>query len=226
MRAFLVTWRAIASFYNELFFQVSISVLWWITGGIFVGAVVLLSWPLVQVGGPWWLAPLVAIPAGPASAALAHVARRSARAQRVDRSFFWEGLRTYWRLALVVNAINMSVLALLLLNLEFYWALSGTLFQALAILWLYLIIFWLGVQFYLFPVLVGMEKPAVLGILRTAPLLVFASPLFSVLLVLLGLTLTGFSVALPIVLVLAWPALMALMGEHALKLLVERTESS
>jgi len=135
-------------------------------------------------------------------------------------------LRTYWRLALVVNAINMSVLALLLLNLEFYWALSGTLFQALAILWLYLIIFWLGVQFYLFPVLVGMEKPAVLGILRTAPLLVFASPLFSVLLVLLGLTLTGFSVALPIVLVLAWPALMALMGEHALKLLVERTESS
>jgi uncharacterized membrane protein YesL len=222
MRAFSVTWRACVSFYNELFFLVGTNLLWWITGGIFVGAAVVLGWPLLQVNGPWWLAPVLAIPAGPATAALAYAMRQVARDLHVDRGFLWEGFRLYWRKALGLNAISMAVLSMLFLNLLFYISQRNTLLQALTFLWLYLIVFWFSVQLYLFPILVGMEQPSVLGALRMAAILAFANPLFSILLCVIAILLTGLSVALAILLLLAWPAVMTLLGEHSLMLFMER----
>jgi uncharacterized membrane protein YesL len=215
MRAFLVAWRAIVSFYNEMFLLVGLSLLWWLTGGVFV-------WPLVAVNGPWWLAPVLAIPAGPATAALANVTRRAARDEHVDRSFFWEGFRLYWRQALALNAISMGILALLCLNLLFYLSRPEPFLMALSFLWAYLIIFWLSVQLYLFPVLIALKEPTVLGALRTATVMAFANPLFSIILLVLAVVLTALSVLLAILLPMAWPALMALLGEHALKLMMER----
>ncbi len=225
MRAFLVTWRAIRSYYEDLFLLVGMSGLWWIVGGFFVGGAVVLGWPVLQVGGPWWLmplAPLLAIPAGPATAALANVVRRAAREQHVDRSYFWEGLRTYWRRALALSAISMTVLSLLLLNLLFYLAQPNALLRATVVLWLYLVVAWLSAQIYLYPVLIGLEQPTVLDALRISIMLVFANPFFSIVLVVLAIALTALSVGLAILLLLAWPALMLLMGEHASKLMVER----
>ncbi len=77
MRAFLVVWRSLVSFYNELFLLLGVNLLWWLTGGFLVGLMAILAWFMLQIGGPWWLAPLLAIPAGPATAALANVMRRA-----------------------------------------------------------------------------------------------------------------------------------------------------
>lgn len=221
MRAFQTVWRACVSLYNELFFFVGICILWWVTGGIFVGLAVVVGWPLVQIGGPFWLAPLIAIPAGPATAAMAHVARRAARDIRVDRSFYWEGFKLYWRQALAVNALSMGILALLLLNLVFY-ATRQSILQALTLFWAYLALSWLGVQTYLFPVMVGLKKMSVWGTLRTAVALALANPFFTILIVVLGLVLTGVSVVVAILILMAWPAVMTLIGEHSLMLFVER----
>ena len=226
MRAFLVAIRAVVTFYNDLFLLVGMSVLWWLTGGIFVAAVVVLGWPMLEINGPWWLMPLLAIPAGPATAGLANVARRSARELHVNRSFFFDGLRTYWRQALALSAISMGGLSLLLLNLLFYLTRMSGLLQMVAILWLYLIILWMSMQVYLYPVLVGLEEPSVWAALRTSLVLVLANPLFSIILVLLAILLTGISIVLAILLLFAWPALVVLLGEHALKLLVERAQAS
>ena len=120
MRAFLVAGRALRSFLGELTFLVGMSLLWFATGGIAVIVAVLVGYPLAMTGGPWWLAPLLAIPIGPATAALAVVARRCAADLRVTRTFYLDGLRTYWRPALGFSAIGMAVLALLLMNIIFY----------------------------------------------------------------------------------------------------------
>jgi hypothetical protein len=111
---------------------------------------------------------------------------------------------------------------LLLLNLSFYSSPPVAWLWGLVFLWLYLIVFWGGVQLYIFPVLVGLQQPTVVAALRTAVVLAFANPFFSILLVALAALLTGLSVVLAILLILAWPALMILMGEHSLKLFVER----
>jgi uncharacterized membrane protein YesL len=198
------------------------SLLWFITGGIMVVAAVLFGWPMAIMGGPWWLAPLLAIPIGPATAALAVVARRCASELRVDRSFYFNGLRTYWRPALGLSAISMIVLTLLLMNLVFYASRPGLLALVLTFTWLYLLVFWLGVQFYVYPALIRLEKPRALAALRTAALGTWANPLFSFLLLALAAVLTGISIALTFLVFLVWPALMVLLGEHSFRLFLER----
>lgn len=233
MRAFIVAGRTFVSFYNELFLLIGISLFWWITGGIFVGAAMVLAYtaltlaarqnvPLLSTGNPLWLTPLFAIPAGPACAALANLVRPAARDLRADRSLFWEGFRMYWKKALALSAIGLAVLSLLLLNLLFYLSQSQPILQVLAFLWAYLVVFWIGVLLYLFPVLIALKEPTIIGTLRTAIAMTFANPVFSVILVVIAAALTGLSIALPILLLLAWPALMTLLGEHSLKLFVER----
>jgi uncharacterized membrane protein YesL len=233
VRAFLVAGRTFISFYNELFLLIGISLFWWITGGIFVGAAMVLAYtaltlaarqdvPVLSTGNPLWLTPLFAIPSGPASAALATLVRQAARDLRADRSLFWDGFRMYWKKALVLSAIGFGVLSLLLLNLLFYLSRSQPFLQILAFLWAYLVVFWIGVLLYLFPVLIALKEPTVVGALRTAIAMTFANPIFSVFAVIIAVALTGLSIALPILLLLAWPAVIALLGEHSLKLFVER----
>lgn len=222
MRAFIVVWRAIRSWLGELGFLIGASLLWFVTGGLMVIVAAVLAWPMATIGGPWWLAPLLAIPIGPATAALAVVARRCAGELRVDRSFFFAGLRRYWRPALGLSAIGMVVLTLILMNLIFYAARSSTLALAMLFLWAYVLLFWLGVQFYVWPILVRMERPGALAVIRTAALAAWANPLFSLLLLVIAAILTGASIMLPFLAFVVWPALMALMGEHSFRLFLER----
>lgn len=222
MRAFVVLWRTILSFYGELFLLVGMSTLWWLTGGISLVAVILFGWPMIQVGGPWWLMPLLAIPAGPATAALAHMLRRTAREQRADRSYFWEGFRLYWRKALALGAIAAASLSMVLLNVIFYFSQEHWLLRALTALWLYLFFALLGILLYLFPVLVGLEKPTIASALRTAAALAFANPLFTFLLVVLATLLTAVNIAFAVLVIFAWPALLVLLGEHSLLLFIDR----
>jgi uncharacterized membrane protein YesL len=222
MRAFLVAWRSLVSFYNELFLLIGLSLLWWLMGGFFVALAILLGWPMLYIGGPWWLMPVIAIPAGPAAAALAHVTHRVARDLRADRSFFFEGFREYWKRALGVSAVLAVVTSVLILNLLFYVSRPEPIIQALSLLFILLLIYWFGVQIYAFPILVGMKEPSVVGAIKMALMMAFANPLFSVLLVVIAALLTGLSVVLAILVLLAWPAIMLLLGSHSLKLVVER----
>jgi uncharacterized membrane protein YesL len=221
MRAFLVTWRSLISLYNELFLLIGMSLLWWLTGGFFLAIATLLALPMLTIGGPWWLAPIVAIPAGPATAALAHVTHRVARELRADRSFFFEGFREYWRRALGVSAILAVVTSVLTLNLLFYVSRPEPILQALSLLFVLLLIYWFSVQIYAFPILVGMKEPSVLGTIKMALMMAFANPLFSVLIIVIAALLTGLSIVLAVLVVLAWPAMMLLLGSHSLKLVVE-----
>jgi hypothetical protein len=221
LKAFSVAWRALVSFYDDLFFLAGMSLLWWVTGGIFVGAALGAVWILLSSGGPWWAAPLLAFPAGPASAAMANVARRSARDLHVDRSIYLEGLRSFWRQALALSAISMIVLSLLMLNMVFYASRGTAVLLGLTFFWGLLTALWLGLQLYLYPVLVGLETPTVTGALRTALAMAFAKPVFLLVLLLLAAVLTGISIVLAVTLVVAWPAVMILLGEHAVGLFVE-----
>jgi hypothetical protein len=222
MRAFLVAWRALRSFFGELAFLIGMSLLWFVTGGLAVILVVLVGWPMALMNGPWWLAPLLAIPVGPATAALAVVARRCAVELRVTRAFYMDGLRIYWRSALALNAIGMGVLALLLMNIAFYATRSSGFVQGLALIWGYALLFWVSVLFYAYPVLVRMEKPTALGALRTAILGSLANPIFSVILVLIAAAFTVVGMLTVILFFLTWPALLALLGEHSFRLFLER----
>lgn len=221
MKAFKVALRAVISFYNELFFLIGLSLLWWATGGVFVGLAIAFGYVALSTNGVWWIAPILAIPAGPAIIALAAVVRRCVRDQHVDRSQYFEAYKTQWKQGLALNAIGMVILSLLLLNLIFYLYQTTTVLRVFGIIWGYLTVFWLSVQLYVYPFFVALEKPTVLSSLRMAALAVLANPLFSLLLLVLAGLVTAVNVALAITVLIAWPALMALLGEHGLVLILE-----
>jgi uncharacterized membrane protein YesL len=216
------------SYYNELFFMVGISLLWWVTGGVFLGVAAVVAWLFLTAGGqtlgpgPFWLTPLLAIPAGPATAALAVVARRVARDIHVDRSFYFDGLRTFWKQALAISAIAGVGLSLLLLNLVFYYEQRIWYLQALTFLWIYIILFWIAAQIYVYPILASLERPTVLGALKTALLAAFANPFYTFVLFVAAIALTALSIVVAFLILLAWPAVMVLLGEHSLRLFLER----
>jgi uncharacterized membrane protein YesL len=222
MRAFAIAGRALVSLYGDLFFLIGMSLLWWVTGGIFVAGAAALGLSLFVAGGPWWLAPVVAIPAGPATVALAAVCRRVVRTQPHDRLDYLDALKRDWKRGLALSAIAMIVLALILLNGVFYLFQENEVLRFFSIVWAYLAVFWLGMQLFVYPFFAALEEPGVLRSYKMAALATFANPLFAALLVLLALILTAVSVALPVLVLLIWPALMALMGEHGLRLLLQR----
>lgn len=222
MRAFSVTWRALAGLYGELFFLIGMSLVWWITGGVFVAVAVAIGLSLFVSGGPWWLAPLLAVPAGPATVALAAVCRRVARNRPHDRQDYTDALIREWKRGLALSAIAMIVLALILLNAIFYLFQTNDVLRFFSIVWIYLAVFWLGMQFFVYPFFAALEEPSILRAYKMAALATFANPLFAAVLLLLALILTGLSVALPVIALLVWPALMGLLGEYALRLLLVR----
>lgn len=222
MRAFSIAWRALAGLYADLFFLIGMSLLWWLTGGFLVGVAAAVALSLFAAGGPWWIAPLIAIPAGPATVALAAVGRRVARRRPVDRLEYTDALKRDWKRALGLSAVGMIALTLALLNAIFYLLQTNTVLRLVSVAWLYITIFWLSMQFYVYPFFAALEQPSVLRSYKMAALAAFANPLFSTLLLLLAAALTAVSIALPVIVLLVWPALMALMGEHALRLLLQR----
>ncbi len=225
MGAFRVTLVAIKRYYNDLFFMVGISGLWWLTGGIFAGLAILAAGLSIAADGPIWLAPLLAIPAGPAGAALAHVTDRIARDLSADRSDYWEGWRTHWRRALALNAISMALLAMLLLNWQFYSVQPSDILRAFSIAWLISALYWLAAQLTLIPVLASLEEPRVLTALRMGAMLPLVTPIFTLLLLLIAVLLTGISILLPLLLFVTWPALMSLLGEGAWRLVVTQARA-
>jgi uncharacterized membrane protein YesL len=222
MRAFLVAARAVVAFYNDLFVYISMSLLWWITGGFFVAVAAVVGLMFFVSGGPWWIAPVLAIPAGPAIMAITAATRQTRHGRAADRHDYLDAFRANWKAGLLLTTLGMVVLSLLLLNLIFYAFQTTTLLRVLSVVWGYLVLFWVSMQFYIYPFHQALEHPSLGHSLRMSALATLANPLFSVLLLLVAFLLTAVSAVLVVLLVIAWPGLMALTGEYGLQLLLDR----
>lgn len=167
----------------------------------------------------WWLCMLFIIPGPPATAGLYLVTNRIAKGERAGFDTFKEGFLTYFWRSLLVGLISAVLLFIFVTGFLFYLDPPPQFPQflvLLSIVMLYLMLTWLAMQLYLFPVLV--EQEVSLGILfRNALFIAFASPVYTlVLLLLLGLC-TVASVLFPILLVLVLPGLTAVVCSIALQ---------
>ncbi len=67
---------------------------------------------------------------------------------------FWVAVRRWWKMSLAMFAIGAFLLGALLFNASFYLTATTGIWQAVAILWVYAIIYWITLQAYLLPLLV------------------------------------------------------------------------
>jgi uncharacterized membrane protein YesL len=103
----------------------------------------------------------------------------AARMQRKEAprwSDFWRGLRGYFGLGLALYAIGMLGVAILVVNSVFYLRYQQGPLQALSIVFLYGLLFWLGLQLYLGPLVMLLGERRLCALYRRAALLVLGQP--------------------------------------------------
>ncbi len=195
MRALRTFWQAIRDLYEELMLLAGVSVL-------------------------WWLAVLLIVPGPPATAGLCYVAHRIAHEQRVEFSFFWQETKRQFGKSWQLAGVNLLSLTVVLVNFMFYFRLENVLRYA-GVAWIYVFLLWLVAQIYLFPLLFEMEEPRLRWLLRNALLLPLSRPGYTLLLLMLLLVATLLSTVLPLLLIIVWPALVALVGARATVTVIE-----
>lgn len=160
-------WRALLHFWEESLLMMKTNLVWFVVSlpvylltvlvvGIFV--------PPVEPDGEgsffaWLMAAfaVVTIPQ-PGSAGAYAIANFVANDETPEFSLFWRGLRMLWKRTIVMYLIGAGVLGGLVFNMMFYMGTPGAL-QAVAILWVYAMIYWLTMQAYLLPLLVQAAIP-------------------------------------------------------------------
>lgn len=208
-RLFQVMWFSLRKVYEDLF-------LLWAMGGL---------WFLVTLGLPsgvyWLLDTFVRVPwltvvgsilsmafSPPFSAAIHHVTFYLAREKRVEFSYFWQGLKIYfWPSYKITLPVFLS--GAVLANALFFYLnnTQNTFFLIIGLIMIWMAFFWLGVQTYLFPLLMSQEDKSLKLILKNASLLTLSFPFFVVGLLIVQLLFTALSIAIPILLMLLLPFL-------------------
>jgi uncharacterized membrane protein YesL len=136
--------------------------------------------------------PVVTAPA--AYAALVYVTHRQQTQTHIDLNDFWHGFRTRFGRSLFLGVINAVVFAILLVNFSSYAPGQGAFFGVLRVAWAIILILWLCIQLYAWPLLEMMDAAQlstpmlVLVALRNATLMLFKNPAYTVvMMVVIGL---------------------------------------
>ncbi len=109
--------------------------------------------------------------AGPATAALYDFAAKSLAGETVSMQVYWQSLRTHFIKGYLLAAVNLLILAALVLNTWFYLTADiPQLMRALSIIFFWGIVFWVAIQPYLFSVMIRLDT-SVLQTFRNAVLL-------------------------------------------------------
>jgi hypothetical protein len=182
LTGFRVLWRALIHFWDESLLMIRANVTWFVvslplylltvlaTGLLlaflqaFLPAAPVESAEALAEGEgsaiPWLLAALVLvlIPQ-PISAGVYAITNFVTNEETPEFSLFWRAIKLLWKRTLVMYLIGAGVFGGLIFNTAFYMASTTGLLQAVSILWLYGIVYWLSLQAYLLPLLVTAAIP-------------------------------------------------------------------
>jgi len=182
------------------------------------GQIVVFLLPLILIG---------VLTGGPAMAGVHRLTNPIAHEKRIEFSYFWEGFKRYYLKSWQILGLWVGGIVIMVVNIWFYrmWWQQGTQIAIVpVILFLWIMVLWVGIEPYLFPLLLEQEDKRVLLVFKNAVLLTLVNPGFTVLLmVLLGATLL-LSVVFPPLLLLATFSLVALVDNRAIVQLVARLE--
>jgi hypothetical protein len=166
-----VLWRAMVHFWDESLLLIRANVMWFLaiiplyllTVVAIVSVTAIAQWfmgsaidPEAEPSSlPWILAAfmLVVLPSPPA-AGVYTIAMYIVNGETPDFAVFGQGLRRWWKRTLVMYVIGGALLGGLIFNTIFYMSVTAGMLQAISVLWVYAIIFWLTLQAYLLPLLV------------------------------------------------------------------------
>lgn len=211
---FRITWESLKDLWDEFVSLIMLNIVWSLS-------ILLMIAPLLLLGGSnplpalaltfllFWPLPII-------SGALCFVTNQVARGKAAGWGTFATGLRRYWAKSLGVALINLVVIGLIILNMQFYGSILQGMWTNFALtIWLAIGLYWLIAQIYWFPMILELESEKVLQALRNALALVIISPVFSVAAAILLAVLAVLCIVLTVPLPLFMAALLLLISNRA-----------
>ncbi|MHB0859099.1 MAG: YesL family protein [Anaerolineae bacterium] len=156
------------------------------------------------------------------AAGMYYVANRVAHGKTFHFSDFIEGIKLYWWRSLLWFLANIVVIALFVVNIMFYSSFEGSWVVVVGGLWLALLVFWLSMQVYFWPLLIEQSETKMLQAWRNAAFLILANPFYAFFIVTFTVVLFAVSTVLTLPLIFVGMGLVAILGNNAvLTLLVK-----
>lgn len=122
----------------------------------------------------WWLLSLLLLTWPPATAALYHVSRRLTNIEVSEQTTwrdFFEGMRQYWLQSWLLALADLALGGVISFGFWFYFNLEHSLLRWVALPIFYIILLWLGMQLYLFPLLIAQSDKRLWLVFRNALIL-------------------------------------------------------
>lgn len=179
---------------------------------------------MVGVNLVWALLALPLVTFCPATMGATYLTSEKARGRRVEFELFWRGFRTYFGKSWALGGINAVVTAMVIVNILFYLQQTSWLFY-FTIIWIYVLLIWLGVTLYVFPLAIHQEDKSVKLVYRNAALLALGRPVFTLIVTVVQVLLLALSVALSPLLLLVYVPLSCLISNHALLISLDEVEA-
>ncbi len=179
---------------------------------------------LALVNAAWLFSSLTVILFPISTAGMYYITNRVSHGKAIHFSDFWDGVKKYWwRSWLWFLGTTLGTL-LAWISLSFYTNLvgEGLLMIAIGGFWLSLMVVWLGMQIYFWPLMVEQSQPNILQAWRNAFVLTIQQPLYTLLIALFIVALVLLSLLFPISLVLVCMSVIGILGNNAtVRLLVK-----
>jgi uncharacterized membrane protein YesL len=186
--------------------------LWWVAVGALLQGFWLFAIAIALLG---------VLPAGPATAGLFYVAHRASDGRASKFGDFFTGLRQYARPGWAIVGVATASFLLIVYNLSFYLGVGSIVGGLMLGLWLYGLVFWLGLLLYAPALLFLQEEPSLRLVARNAFLMAVGRPIFTLLTLAMMVAIAVISTLLTVPVFLITVAFLALWSVNAARQLVE-----
>jgi uncharacterized membrane protein YesL len=162
---------------------------------------------LLVTNSLWWLLSLPLLTWPPATAGLYHVARRLTRPEEAEETtwrHFFDGFRQYWLRSWQLMGLNLLLGGVIVVSFLFYLAREQLALRLVAAPVFYILLLWLGMQLYLFPLLIEQQQKDIRLVFKNAFILALGNVTFTLVLglLLLSVILVSSTLTGPVLLIL------------------------
>lgn len=218
-----VFWQTLKDTWEELYSLAIVNLVWLFAplAPLSIAYLLVGNAGLVWLSIPFLLAAIAVFPM--VVAGMYVVTNRVAHGKTFHFSDFVDGIKTYWWRSLLWFLANIVFVGLVFVNINFYAnQFQGSWVVLVGGIWLAILMFWLTMQAYFWPLLIEQENPRLLLAWRNSAYMVLANPFYAFFVVSFSVVLFAVSVALTLPLVFVGMALMGLLGNNAVLVLLEK----
>ena len=184
---FAITWTSIKDVYDELYRIIGMNLMWFAVSAVMfvvINVIIAVIWgeSIIASFAIGVTGLILVIGPNPAAAGLHYFTRHMVKDEILHFSFFWEGLRMFWRKATYIFLISLGVAGILLVNMGFYFdrGQENVIFTGVAVFIGWVTVVWLMMQPYMLPMLIEQEDKRILIVLRNSLLLALDNIILSI----------------------------------------------